>query len=235
VNGTFVPAANGNFALTLREAFNAKTGTFVPSSTGNFLLSARGNLVSAGTKTAVGSFLPFVPPIPTTSLIPGTATNVFATNPYAPVNPYAAGMANPYAAMSYPMPYPVPSNYGSPISGYGTPTTTSSNQTTPGSDVWGAYGVPSENGHIKWPLAFRLLPAEQKQNLLDRLEGQLVLAATQASSGALNASSLSEATRSVARLSAWLTAHRTDMAEATYRDGLDFVRTLDEALAALKR
>jgi hypothetical protein len=94
----------------------------------------------------------------------------------------------------------------------------------------GSHGIPYENGHIKWPLAFRLLPPEKKQNLVDRLERELVQTTTGASNGTFDPTVLSEAKQNVARLHSWLTAHRADMAEATYRDGLDFLRTLDEAL-----
>ena len=96
-------------------------------------------------------------------------------------------------------------------------------------------GLPTEDGHIKWPLAFRLLPPKERQELRDPLEGQLALVTTQASSGAVDGAVLSDVARNAARLSAWLKAHRIDMAEGTYRDGVDFLRMLDATVAALQR
>jgi hypothetical protein len=236
-NGTFVPAANGNFILTTREAFDTKTGKFVPSATGTFLFSTRGDLMTSATMS-LPSYLPLGALLNSAGLNAQVA--VLPMYPYA-ANPYA--MTNPYtgAASSYPM-YPPP-YYGSPYSG--NYSTTSANDSLkqayavaasptpappdPTRTALAASGIPMEDGHIQWPLAFRTLPPDKKRELTDRLEAQLV----QVTNGA-NAVAVDGAKKTVARLSAWLREHQADMADATYRDGARFLRAIDDGLAALK-
>jgi hypothetical protein len=227
-NGTFVPMLNGNFILATREAFNPKTRSFVPSSTGAFVFATRGDLVASPTGKAVPSFLPFtslVPPVSTSH----TVTNLTVMNPYVPggVNPYTAMMANPYGASTPPYsPYTAAyggGNYGAAPYGagaYAAASTDTAARQAPQETV--VAGVPLEDGHIKWPLAFRLLPPDAKRDLVDRLETNLL------------SGNAEEGKKGVARLSSWLAAHRTDLAEGTYQDGLAFLRTLDEAFAALR-
>lgn len=224
--GTFVPALSGNFLLTTREAFNTKTGKFVPSPTGNFLFTTRGDLVSSTTKSPVGTVLPFSALTPPTTFVPTTVTIPSMTNPYVSglANPYLAGMANPYVP-AYVPPYPM--NYANPMPTNGYAATAAGATRAADQAAEGATGIPFENGHIKWPLAFRLLSPEKKQSLTDPLEAQLIALATQGAGGA----SANQAKKDVARLSTWLTEHRTDMAEATYDDGVAFLRSLDAVLA----
>ncbi|HWY85337.1 MAG TPA: hypothetical protein VNX28_01365 [Gemmataceae bacterium] len=238
--GTFVPTRTGNFVLTTRESFDPKTKTFVPSPTGNFVLSTRGDLVSSTTKMLVGSI------VPATTLTVPTAF----TNPYsAMLNPYAAGLSNPYMmAMSGTTPYSMTpyGSYSMPM--YGTPygntaptSATAVAATKSAADAasdkqtqvaLGAYGIPTEDGHVKWPLAFRLLPPEKKSELTDTLENQL-LAMAGGSSGSSNSTVLRGAKQSVQRLSAWLDEHKTNLAETTYQDGRDFLRRIDATLTTL--
>jgi hypothetical protein len=234
--GTFVPANNGNFLLTTREALNTKTGKFAPSPTGNFVFSQRGDLVSSG--TAVASFLPLAALSPLSSFVPLTTASTFATNPYVAnpylANPYATGMVNPYLASAIPyVPYyppSYPSAANAPLQGNAYRTTSADGMGGVPQAALATYAIPNENRHIKWPLAFRLLPPDKKQSLADGLEGDLVAALARGSMGTPDASLLSAAKRKVAALATWLTAHRDDMAEATYREGQTFLRTLDEAL-----
>jgi hypothetical protein len=79
---------------------------------------------------------------------------------------------------------------------------------------------------VKWPLAFRLLPPDQERDLTGKLEGQLLSLAS-------NPAVVQDAKQTVQRLHRWLKEHRNDMADATYRDGLDFLRSLDTTLTGL--
>lgn len=227
--GSFTASPTGNFVLTTREKFNAATGTFVPSATGNFVLSTRGTLTSSSTGTAVESFLPLLPP------------RVF--NPYvnAAGAPFLNTLANPYLATApsmspYPMPMYASGSYG--MMPYSNPYTSTSPGpaygtmgAAPAADVqiMPGLGIPFENGHVQWPLAFRLMGAEQKRDLADRLEGQLLALGTDVANPGLARS----AKHTVHQLAGWLTAHQTDMADATYRQGLEFLHGLDESLAGL--
>ena len=226
-SGTFVPALSGNFLLTTREAFNTKTGKFVPSPTGNFLFTTRGDLVSSTSKSPVGTVLPFSALNPPTTVLPVAVTNPVLANPYATglTNPYASGMANPYVPYYMP-PYPMTNSATSQqINGYSPAAATNATRAQDQA-AEGATGIPFENGHVKWPLAFRLLSPENKQKLTDPLEAQILALATHGAGGATTTA----VKKDIARLSSWLTQHRTDMADATYNDGAAFIRTLDEAL-----
>ncbi len=236
-NGTFVPTPFGNFSLITREAFNPMTRTLVPSPTGDVLLATRGDLISSTTKTPVDSVVP---------LLPAVNANV-TVNPYAGsmVNPYvpSALVANsPYAAMSY----PYGSSYGTPMySNTATapnsstqPTTKSTPEAagaTPVQIALGAYGIPVKAGHIDWPLAFRMLSPDKKQEMTDPLENQLLALASQGTGATLNPAFFQEVKQNVERLSAWLVAHRTDMAEATYQDGVAFLKNVSATVKALNQ
>ncbi len=229
-SGTFVPAFNGNFLLTTREAFNTKTGTFSPSPTGQFLFSTRGDLVSNATKMAVGSFLPFVPSVPlAASLTTPTpvAINPYAANPYMNgiANPYLGATTNPYIPMYMPS-YPTTNTSAAAGAVYGNSSQAGGATRALDQAALGTFGIAYENGHIKWPLAFRLLPPDKKQSLADPLEAQLTEVMMQGAGG-----NVGGAKKSVARLAHWLTEHQADMAEATYQDGVAFLQTLDAALS----
>jgi hypothetical protein len=152
------------------------------------------------------------------------------------MNPYMTVSSNPYMAI-YPPSYPSGNNAAA---NNAAAQQASYAAAAAAPDAAGAmragqqaalesYGIPYENGHIKWPLAFRLLPPDKKEKVADRLEGQLV-AITQGSGGMVDPTLISGAKRNLTRLSSWLADHQTDMAEATYHDGLAFLHTLDEAL-----
>jgi len=96
-----------------------------------------------------------------------------------------------------------------------------------------AFGIPSEKGTVRWPLALRLMPAPLKRELLDKAESQLQIAARQAVSGRPNPLILREAGRSVEQLQQWLRAQRANLAEGTYADAEAFLRNLDQALESM--
>jgi hypothetical protein len=241
-NGTFIPDGNGNFVLTIRASLNPTTGTFSPSATGNFFFPTRGDLISTTTGSPVITITPFSPLVPLASLASLPLTGTYSANPYA-YSPASAGAAmNPYSYAStgaygsnpyvpYSMPYQPTSASAAPSSFTGA---VSSAAVASAQSAPAAYGIPIEKGHIKWPLAFRLLPPETKENVADRLEGELVSIASQAAGGAPNTGLVADAKRNVARLAAWLKSHQDDMAEATYQEGRAFVRLLDEALTAVR-
>jgi hypothetical protein len=235
-NGTFVPTPLGNFSLVTREAFNPMTRTLMPSPTGNVLLATRGDLISSTTKTPVNSVVPVLP----------------AVNPSVMVNPYAGTMVNPYmpgamATSPYAaMPYPNGSSYGTPMytntatspiaTTQATPKSTSdTTSATPAQIALGAYGISMNAGHIDWPLAFRLLSPDKKRELTDPLESQLLALAGQSSGATLNPAFSQEVKQNVDRLSAWLTAHQTDIAEATYQDGVAFLKNVKATVKALNQ
>ncbi len=238
-SGTFVPTPFGNFSLVTRESFNPMTRTLMPSPTGNVLLATRGDLISATTKMPVNSVVPVLP-----------AVNLPVVNPSVTVNPYAGAMVNPYmpsamatspyAAMPYGNSYG--SSYGTPMytssatSPYATTKSTSeTSNVTPAQIALGAYGIPVKGGHIDWPLAFRLLSPDKKRELTDPLESQLLALAGQGTASTLNPTFSQEVKQHVDRLSAWLVAHQTDMAEATYEGGVAFLNNVRATVKALNQ
>jgi len=244
-NGTFLPDRNGNFVLTVRASLDPKTGTFTPSATGNFLFPTRGDLVSSMTGTTVATFTPFNPLAALASLASLSVSNPLAANPYAfnsvaasaALNPYALASASPYMSSAYQMPYVMPvqtANYGAATAPISTTSAPSSAVNTGDKAPMNVYGISIEKGHIKWPLAFKLLPPDMKDSVADRLEGELLALVGQAASGNASAGLVADASRNVARLAAWLKSHETDMAEATYTEGQTFVRTLDATLASMR-
>ena len=97
-----------------------------------------------------------------------------------------------------------------------------------------AFGIPSEDGKVLWPLALRLMAPEQKRTLLDDLDSLLQAATTQAAAGnKANPVIVKEALRSVDTLQQWLRKNRDTMAEGTYNEGTAFLRKLDRTLDAM--
>jgi len=240
--GTFLPDINGNFQLTVRASLDPTTGTFKPSSTGNFFFPTRGDLISSTTGSAVLTFTPFNPLAALATLASFSPANTLAANPYsfspaitsAAMNPYAYSSA--YQSSAYQMPYSMPSQSSSYNAAAPTYTSAASSSASSSADYGPAsvVGIPFEKGHVKWPLAFRLLPPDTKTNIADRLESDLLTLAGQSGNGNVNAGLVADASRNVARLGAWLKAHESDMAEATYTEGQAFVRMLDATLASMR-
>jgi hypothetical protein len=78
------------------------------------------------------------------------------------------------------------------------------------------------------------MPPEKKRELLDPLEGELQVAATQATSDKANPTVLRQARQNVESLRKWLQPRRLDMAEGTYRAAESFLDKLDEAIKTMR-
>jgi hypothetical protein len=96
-----------------------------------------------------------------------------------------------------------------------------------------AFAIPNEGGRVTWPLAFRLMNPDQKKDLLDKLEAQLQIVATQAAGGKANPLMLDQAAQTVEKLHQWLRTRRDQIAAGTHRDGEAFLRKLETALKAM--
>ena len=97
-----------------------------------------------------------------------------------------------------------------------------------------ALGVANEDGAVKWPLALRLVPPDQKREL-DKLESQLQTAGTQAAAGQVNPLVVDSARMSVISLHQWLRARRDSLPKATFREADLFLQKLDDTLQGLNR
>jgi hypothetical protein len=158
-------------------------------------------------------------------------------------NPYATQAAGGYGmGMS---PYPGVPAYGSasgvnpytqPGGAGSAPATQAAPQTeyvTPAT-LLTAYGVPVENGHVQWPLAFRLMSLRDAEQVQQPLESLLLLAAAAEMKGQKAAPFVEDAEKAVAKLRHWLRERGDGMAIATLRDGSAFLRSLERALEKLK-
>jgi len=135
---------------------------------------------------------------------------------------YGYGASNPYAgAPANANPQPVVQVAGN--SG------ASPAQAKP-ADALKAFGIPVEFGEVKWPLALRLMPPDAKQDLLDKLESQMKLAANQAVSGNASQTLLRETKSTIDSVKWWLRGRRSNISESTYQDGDAFLRQLEESL-----
>ena len=268
-NGSFVPTPMGNFVLTTRQAFDAKTGGFVPSATGTFTSSTRGEFVPSS-RFAAAAGIPSVPvnpfgplntgitPIdsyyaalmnnpawfginPSAAFTTPSPANAAAANPYSnsaygSYPPY--GASAPYASNPYVAPYgnaPSAANYGGGGANAApatyAPQGASAKQLTP----LDAFGIPSENGGVAWPLAFRLMSPDQKRELLDGTETQLAAVAAQAVAGQANSRIVDEVRVNVAKLRQWLRVRQLDLAEGTHADARRFLQRIDDALDTMKK
>jgi len=93
-----------------------------------------------------------------------------------------------------------------------------------------AFGIPVEFGAVKWPLAMRLMPPDVKRDLLDKLESQMKVVASQAVSGNASQPLLRETKSTIDNVRGWLRGRRSNMAESTYQDGDTFLRNLEDSL-----
>ena len=162
--------------------------------------------------------------------------------PTAWPTPYMNPYTMPYGGSGYSNPYlytPTPP-YGSYPPAYNTPAVPPFNPPMPQGNagpkqpsVLAAYNVPTENGAVQWPLAFRLMSPDQNRELLAPLEAQLQVAAIQAVGGKANPAVLREATTQVEALRQWLDEQRVNLAEGTYNDANAFLGVLDAALKTM--
>ncbi len=172
-------------------------------------------------------------------LNPFTYANPIAySSPSAYANPHTSYSSGAYAPAPYAAPY---ASYGSAaVAGYaaaqpygGAPAYSPSGAQAMPQSVLAALGVPNDNGAVDWPLALRLMPAEQKRELLEPLEAQLQIAGKQATEGTANPVVVREARDHVESVGRWLRAHRSDMADGSYRDAEGFLSKLDKTLKTL--
>jgi hypothetical protein len=258
--GNLVPSATGTFMFQLRGDFTTSTstaqatgsvGAFRP--TRSFLDSVLlNNLVLANAQRLSS---PFSNPNFASPYNPYGIANPYFSAPY---NPYAAAYvppvysyggyggyasAAPYSGGSYGSGYyAAPYAYGNPAArsyasaqpNGGIPAYTPSASQAKQTSVLGAFGIPNEDGAVKWPLAFRLMTPDQKMDLLDPLESQLKVVATQAASDKASPTVLRQAAQNVGNLYKWLRPRRPDLAEGTYREADAFLAKLDEALKTIR-
>jgi hypothetical protein len=249
--GFAAPASNGNVNFTTRgifvpsNQFATATGMPVPTIATNFNPTPF-NLVNANFLAARQ-----VAALTNPYFAWGGPYNPYGIgNPYFPTPYNATYNNNPYYGSYYP-PYNAygqgyGSNYGSGANVYASnqvggaaannnipafnPQADQAKQPT----ALGAFGVPSDNGNVKWPLAFRLMSPDQRREMLEPMESQLRVAATQAASGKANPKIADEARVSVAKLRQWLRGRRPDLAEGTFMEADRFLRRIDDALDAIK-
>ena len=153
---------------------------------------------------------------------------------YSSAAPYAGGgYGSSYGASNAYM-NPYAQGYASAQPNSGIPAYSPSASQSKQQSVLGALGIPNEDGAVQWPLAFRLMSPDKKRELLDPLESQLKVAATQAASDKANPAVLKQAKQNVEDLHKWLLPRRLDLAEGTYRDAVRFLAKLDNALATIR-
>lgn len=247
--GTFVPSPTGTFNAQVR-------GNFVPTRPGTFTTAIGNQFVTPVNPAAQVLAAQFNAAFTANAL--HQSFNPYAFNPYF-ANPYVAAtaynpLANPYAAMNsygnaYANPY-IP--YSPPYAGsYSAPYANAGYSTQPSYDAipqyrpsdaapkqlstLGAYGIPNENGAIQWPLPFRLMAPDKKQELCDPLEAQLQVVTTQAAAGSVNPQLVKQAQQNVDRLREWLRQRRLDFAEETSREGDRFLRSIEDSLKKMAK
>ncbi len=212
----FFPTPFGTLMLTTRQAINPVTGSFLSQSTGRFVIPTRNDNLTL-TNTQIEYFNPNAPMMmnPYTTGNPGVTFSMMTAYPVPYANPYAAPTANG-----------MKNNNGVDMKSIVDAPEVMKNR-----QALGSVGIPTENGHIKWPLAFRLMPPEKKRALTDTLESELLALASESSASTYNPVTVLAARKNVQRLSGWLNAHQSDFAEATYQEGVGFLRTLNTALS----
>jgi hypothetical protein len=158
-------------------------------------------------------------------------------NPWYPVNyPHL-----PYYPPYYIIPYSYSPSYGTGATNITTPLP----QPAPPMPAYGGgatskrtaldgFGVPTEDGAIRWPLAFRLLSPDKRAELLDPLQSRLDVAAQQAAAGRANPTIVRDARDDLDRLARWLRSRRLDLAEGSYSEADAFLTRIDNALRAMR-
>jgi hypothetical protein len=101
-------------------------------------------------------------------------------------------------------------------------------------EVLRAFGVPVEFGQVQWPLALRTMPPDIRRDLLDKLEAQMRIAASQAINGNASQALLRETKTTIDSAKWWLRGRRSTMPESTYQDGGAFLRQLEDSLRRME-
>jgi hypothetical protein len=257
LRGDFVPSTSNSQATATAGTFRP-TRSFLDSVLLNnlFLANSRGlsnplsspfsnpNLATAlnpfGMPNALQSAL--FNPYSAGYVPPAYSYGSYASAPYSAAGYGGYASAAPYAGGGYGSSYGASNAYMNPYAqGYasaqpnsGIPAYSPSASQTKQQSVLGALGIPNEDGAVMWPLAFRLMSPDKKRELLDPLESQLKVAATQAASDKVNPAVLKQAKQNVEDLHKWLLPRRLDLAEGTYRDAVRFLAKLDNVLATIR-
>ena len=121
-------------------------------------------------------------------------------------------------------------NTSNQVAAYGNSSTA---QTKP-SEMLKAFGIPVEFGQVQWPLALRTMPPDTKRDLLDKLEAQMKIAASQAINGNASQVLLRETKNTIDSAKWWLRGRRSTMPESTYQDGDAFLRQLEDSLRRME-
>jgi len=194
---------------------------------------------------------------PYASTVPATSFNPYsyATTPYGGGGGYGGGY--PYSGGGYggggsdTDNFTINSNLGSPSSGYANAAPAAGNNNNGNNngvnapaanapkgggqiDPLAAFGIPSDNGSVQLPLAFRALATDKQRETVKKLTAQLEILATQGVIGKANPFLAKEALSNVEQLRTWLRGREGEMAAGTYRDADVFLRKVEDALATLK-
>jgi hypothetical protein len=121
-------------------------------------------------------------------------------------------------------------NMSNQIAAYGNSSTAQSKP----SEMLKAFGIPVEFGQVQWPLALRTMPPDTRRDLLDKLEAQMRIAASQALNGNASQMLLRETKNTIDSAKWWLRGRRSNIAESTYQDGDAFLRQLEDALRRME-
>jgi hypothetical protein len=96
-----------------------------------------------------------------------------------------------------------------------------------------AYGVPSDHGRLRWPLAFRLMGPQESEAVREPLEALLYMAASGAGQGRIVPWILRDASDNATQLRSWLRDREVGMADVTCQEANDFLRRIEQALAKM--
>jgi hypothetical protein len=98
-----------------------------------------------------------------------------------------------------------------------------------------ALGLPSADGRLDWPLAFRMLPRTSDASVWQQqVDSLLPAAVAQASEGRVNPQTVAEIGRSLDRLAAVLHSRAGSMPTNTYAEAERFLRQVGESLKLLR-
>jgi len=168
---------------------------------------------------------------PGTSYNPYAGYGAMAAPAYG--NPYAYGMATPYAN-----PYAASgSGKTVPGSGAGQQQQQQQSQDKSATSLLDALGVPNDGSRLTWPLGLRILPpAPETQTLRRQIDGLVRLLAQQAASGQVSSSTIQEASRAVDQLHARLRDRKDSLPTSanTFHEADHFLTQLEHGLKALR-
>ena len=261
--GTFTPSATGNFVFSTRGNLVTPNGSNLPVNLRGLGLVNPLNpfspinpinqarfawlanyqaLLTANYMTSMNPYAYGNPYAPMYGYYPAAYGSPYAATPYGYMSSgygSSGGYGNysspyyPGAATSYPN--VAPASYAAPQAYASIPAYAGNNEENRQNQVTlTAFGIPNENGKVTWPLAFRLMPPDLRRDLLDKLEADLQVLATQGAAGKVNPTLVREAKDSVQALQRWLTEHRVDLAVDAYREADVMLRRIEKTLRRLE-